>query len=154
MHNLCDERKCLYSRPDGCIGLQKGQSMEDSYVTVTCAIIRHNDTVLIARRKKGAEAGRWEFPGGKVEEGETPEESLVREMKEECNVSVHVGSFLAESLHQYEAFSVRLLAYETELLSIDFCLCDHDEVRWVPPAELLSYDLAAADIPIARLLSS
>lgn len=128
--------------------------MKDPYVTVTCAVIQRNGAVLIARRKNGAQAGKWEFPGGKVEEGETPEESLAREMKEECSVSVRVGTFLAESLHHYENFSIRLLAYEAELLSGDLHLSDHDEVRWVPQCSLLSHDLAAADIAIARVLSS
>lgn len=128
--------------------------MKDPFITVTCAIIRRNGAVLIARRKKGAMAGKWEFPGGKVEQGETPEESLAREMKEEFNVSVRVGSFLAESLHSYKNFSIRLLAYETELLSSDLYLSDHDEVRWVLPGDLLSHDLAAADIAIARTFPS
>ncbi|MHC9541485.1 MAG: (deoxy)nucleoside triphosphate pyrophosphohydrolase [Vulcanimicrobiota bacterium] len=128
--------------------------MKDPYVTVTCAVIRCNGAVLIAKRKNGAQAGKWEFPGGKVEEGETPEESLAREMKEECSVSVRVGAFLAESLHRYENFSIRLLAYEAELLSGDLHLSDHDEVRWVSQCSLLSHDLAAADIAIARVLAS
>jgi len=126
--------------------------MEDRCITVTCAIIRRGDAVLIARRKNGALAGKWEFPGGKVEEGETPEESLAREMKEECSVSVRVGRLLAECLHHYEALSVHLLAYEAELLSCDMMLSDHDEVRWVRRDEILSQDLAAADIVIAKML--
>lgn len=123
-------------------------------INVTAAIIKNTQgEVLIARRKLGkALAGYWEFPGGKIEEGETPEESLARELKEEMNLNVQVGDFIGENTHCYEGFSIRLMAYEVVILAGDMKLTDHDAIQWVVPNKLGCYPLAPADIPLARTL--
>ena len=80
---------------------------------VTAAIILRDDRVLLARRSSGQKlAGFWEFPGGKVEAGETPESCLARELEEELGIGVHVGRKFAESLHQYRSreFSYRCIS--------------------------------------------
>ena len=122
---------------------------------VTAAIVLRGSQVLIAKRKAGGPlGGLWEFPGGKIEPGETPEECLARELEEELGVTAVVGRFVASSRFAYDDREIELLAYEVELGSGPFVLTSHDEVRWVSPAELLDLELAPADVPIARLLVS
>ncbi len=123
-------------------------------ICVTAAIITDNDNrILIARRKPGKSlAGYWEFPGGKIEDGETPEESLARELKEEMNLVVRVGSFVGENVHHYEGFSIRLMAYQTEIVTGEMQLTDHDQVVWVTMDEMKEYRLAPADVPLLEMM--
>lgn len=122
-------------------------------IQVTAAIFRDQGRVLICRRKPGIRhAGKWEFPGGKIEEGESPEFCLVREMKEEFNISVSVGSFFAENIFQYGRGPVHLLAFHVKWLSGDMQPRDHDQLKWVNPLVLGEYDLLPADIPFADKL--
>jgi 8-oxo-dGTP diphosphatase len=122
-------------------------------ITVTAAIMEREGTILIARRKRGdRQSGKWEFPGGKLEEGETPEVCLRRELQEEFSIDVVVGGFIGRSSHRYSHGEIELLAYRVTHLSGDFQLHDHEEIRWVLPADLPSYDFSAADIPIVTLL--
>jgi len=122
-------------------------------ITVTAAVLEKDGRILIARRKRGDRlADKWEFPGGKIEKGETPEDCLRREMLEEFGIDVVVGGFVGRSLHAYPHVEIDLLAYRAEHISGDFHLHDHEEIRWVPPADLPSHDFSAADIPIVKLL--
>lgn len=120
-------------------------------IDVTAAIIVKDNKIFAARRKSGVHlAGFWEFPGGKLEEGETPEQCLARELLEELNITVRVGRFVGESIYDYGTKVIRLLAYEVEHLSGDFELIDHDEMRWLAKAELDGIDWAPADIPLVN----
>ena len=123
--------------------------------TVTAAIMRVDGKILIAQRKKGdALEHKWEFPGGKMEPGETPEQCLARELMEEFGIQTRVKDFFASSIFAYQHIKIELLAYDVEYLSGQFQLHDHQEIRWVPPAELDMYDFSEADIPIASKLQS
>lgn len=120
---------------------------------VVAAVLQKDRRVLIARRKEGKSmAGFWEFPGGKVEEGEDPKEALKRELQEEMDVLVTVGDFVGECVHDYPNFTIRLSAYacftKDEILSST----DHDQIKWILPKEWSDYDLAPADIPIMKQL--
>jgi len=120
---------------------------------VTAAIMLDKNLVFIARRAKGQScAGGWEFPGGKIEIGESPEQCLCRELFEEFEVEVRVGDFFAESIYEYSQGVIRLMAYFVTPLSNSFQLRVHDEYRWVKISELLSCGLLPADIPIAEKL--
>lgn len=120
-------------------------------IDVSAAIILKDKKVLAARRKQGAHlAGYWEFPGGKVEQGETPEQCLARELQEEFRITSRIGAFVAESIYDYGNKIVRLLAYQVEHVSGDFQLIDHDELRWLPLEELSSVEWAPADIPLVK----
>ncbi|HON24241.1 MAG TPA: (deoxy)nucleoside triphosphate pyrophosphohydrolase, partial [Syntrophales bacterium] len=122
--------------------------------TVTAAVLERDGRILIARRKRGDRmADKWEFPGGKLEEGETPEACLRREMQEEFGIEVAVGPFVGRSLHAYPHGEIDLVAYRVNHLCGVFQLRDHEEIRWVCPADLGFYDFSAADIPIARMLA-
>lgn len=121
--------------------------------TVTAAVMEKDGMILIARRKRGNRmADKWEFPGGKLERGETPEACLWREMREEFGIDVAVGPLIGRNLHAYPHGKIDLMAYRVTHLSGDFHLHDHEEILWVRPADLESYDFSAADVPIAAIL--
>ncbi|TNF48604.1 MAG: 8-oxo-dGTP diphosphatase MutT [Bacteroidetes bacterium] len=117
-------------------------------IEVVCAIIRNDEgKIFIARRATHKSmAGKWEFPGGKIEEGETPQEALKREMEEGFGVTIEVGEYVGENVHHYPTFSIRLIAYEIKHLSGEFALTDHDQIHWATNEELKEVDLAEADV--------
>ncbi len=120
-------------------------------IDVTAAIIEKNGRVLAARRKSGSHlAGFWEFPGGKLEEGETAKECLQREMAEEFGISVKIGRFVGESVYDYGSKTVRLLAFYVNHVAGRFQLIDHDELRWLSLEELSQIEWAPADIPLVE----
>jgi len=122
-------------------------------IDVTAAILTQAGRVLIARRKPGAsQAGMWEFPGGKVRQGETPEKCLKREIREELGLDIAVGTFLGESIHAYAGQSIRLLAYCAHIEAGAPVLNDHAEVKWVRFDELGRFTFCAADMPFVRML--
>jgi len=122
-------------------------------ISVTAAVLEKDGRILIARRKRGDRlADKWEFPGGKIEEGETPEVCLRRELQEEFGIDVVVGRFVGRSRHAYPHVEIDLLAYRATHVSGDFKLYDHEEIRWIHPADLHHYDFSDADLPIVRIL--
>ncbi|SFS43894.1 8-oxo-dGTP diphosphatase [Zhouia amylolytica] len=122
-------------------------------MNVVCAIIYRDDKVFIARRKQGKSmASKWEFPGGKIEENESEVEALKRELIEELGMSVDIHKKLGSNIHNYDDFTINLIAYSCEFKSATFTLTDHDQYIWVEPKNLSKYDLAEADIPIANLI--
>ena len=121
---------------------------------VTAAIIVDDGRVMITRRREGEKlAGAWEFPGGKVEPGETLQDCLVRELREELGVITEVGQVLAESEYHYEHGSIQLVALDTHIISGEITLTVHDKIEWVRPDDLLNFSLAPADISIAKHLA-
>lgn len=126
---------------------------ESHFIDVAAAVFRQNDSVMVARRAKGQHLEyKWEFPGGKIEKNETPEECLHRELKEEFGITVEVGEYVGESVFSYPDKDVRLLAYQVKLLSGNFSLNVHDKIDWVKIKNLPCVDLAGADIPISSIL--
>ena len=122
-------------------------------IKVVCGVIYKDNKILLCRRKPGKFLeGYWEFPGGKVEDDETNEDSLIRELQEELEMVVEVESFFATSEHHYEKFSIELIAYKCIYKTSNFKLTDHDKYEWVKPNDLLNWKLAPADIPIAEKL--
>ena len=81
-------------------------------ITITAAILMKDNRILIAQRKHSDKLpGKWEFPGGKIEDNETPEECLKRELKEELNIDISIKAFFTESIYSYPDFKIRLIAY-------------------------------------------
>lgn len=120
---------------------------------VTAAFLEKDGKILIARRKPGAAlAGKWEFPGGKLEAGETPEACLKRELMEEFGVKTRIGAFICSSKFEYKHLPIELLVYRAYHVAGGFELRDHDQLAWVTLAELKAYDFAAADIPVVEHL--
>ena len=122
---------------------------------VTAAIIEHDGRYLLARRAPEQNlAGYWEFPGGKIEANETPEDCLIRELREELHLETRVLEHFCNSVYHYEKGAINLMAYRTEILDGEIQLTVHDEVGWFLPPEMLKLNLAPADIPIAERLAS
>lgn len=106
-------------------------------VKVAAAVIMRDNKILIAKRNKGdALGGLWEFPGGKLEEGETPEATLRREIEEELGAEIEVGSFIGKNLHNYPHISIELYAYYAYCLKGEFKALEHQELKWVQASEL------------------
>jgi 8-oxo-dGTP diphosphatase len=106
-------------------------------IAVAAAVIIRGGRVLLARRRpEKARGGLWEFPGGKVEAGEAPEQALVREMAEEFCCRISVESFLGAETHDYPDLRVRILAFLAQLESTITCMTDHDARAWMSAAEL------------------
>lgn len=125
-----------------------------STLIVTAAIIERDGKVLLTRRKPGKPyGGLWEFPGGKVEEGEDPKACIVREIEEELAMSVAVVSVFDTVFHVYPEKAVLLIAYLCRWIEGVPRNIEVDEHSWVSREELLSYDLLAADIPLAEKLA-
>jgi 8-oxo-dGTP diphosphatase len=128
--------------------------MDNAPRVVTAAIAQRGNLVLIARRGPGERlAGLWEFPGGKLEPGETPESCLARELREEFGVEVVVQDFFMNSVYHYGHGAIDLHAYFVAWPEQPHQLHVHDEIRWVPSRLLLDHTLAPADIPIAIALA-
>lgn len=128
---------------------EKNIRSEPALLKVTAAIIAKGEFVLAARKKQGLHlAGYWEFPGGKIEVGESPEECLARELLEEFGVRCEIGMFLGESIYDYGNKIIHLLGYYASHREGCFRLTDHDMIRWLLPSELTSLAWAPADIPL------
>ena len=121
-------------------------------VIVVAALIEKNNKVLIARRSTGDSnvLGKWEFPGGKVEENENELRAIEREILEEFELVVKANKFIINNICEYPTKTVDLRLYSCSYLSGDFKLHDHSEYRWVSKENILDYDLALADIPLAK----
>ena len=121
---------------------------------VTAAVIIKDNSVLIAQRAGDDKlGGKWELPGGKIELGETPQECLKREIKEELDVEINVLNFFAESIYTYQSGTIKLMAYWCKWISGDLTLKVHSKIVWANQSELNLYDFAPADIPLVKKLS-
>jgi 8-oxo-dGTP diphosphatase len=124
-------------------------------IKVTAAILEKDGRLIIAQRKsKDHLGGKWEFPGGKIEPGETPEECLARELKEEFSIEVSIGNFLGSNIHHYDHISIELMAFRTIWVGGELNSTDHKDYKWVTIDELDQFDFAPADRPFVDKLIS
>lgn len=118
-------------------------------IDVVAALIECEGKLLLARRDASSDqAGLWEFPGGKVETGESQPSALVRELQEELGIKATVEEFIATSESQQPARLNRLHGWRVSGFTGTITLQCHSEIRWVAPDDVLSFDLAPADIPL------
>jgi 8-oxo-dGTP diphosphatase len=122
-------------------------------INVVGGIIRKDGKILIAQRGQHKSLpGKWEFPGGKIEDGESPEQALERELLEEFGIAVMIQEHFHTNIHFYPTFDIRLICYNCIFVQGEFSLTDHDQVQWCDPRDLLKYDFAEADMAAVRLL--
>lgn len=115
-------------------------------IVVAAAVIIRDGRVLLTRRAQGQHlAGMWEFPGGKLEARESPEDALVRECREECGIEVEVNEILDVTHHRYPDKDVLLLFYRCELRAGEVRHLQVADHAWVAPSELDHYPLPPAD---------
>ena len=124
-------------------------------LVAACALIDPDGRVLIAQRPPGkAMAGLWEFPGGKIEPGESPEQALIRELKEELGITVKepcLAPFTFAS-HRYPDFHLLMPLYVCRRWEGTVTPSEHSAVKWVRPRELASYPMPPADLPLIPML--
>jgi 8-oxo-dGTP diphosphatase len=119
------------------------------HIHVACAIIEKNGKVLATQRGAAMSSPmKWEFPGGKIDDGESPEECLRREVGEEIGVTVNVVLALSPHTHRYDTFAVTLYPFVCTISSGQIILHEHAALRWLKPEELHTLDWVDADPPI------
>lgn len=124
-------------------------------INVVGAVLTRDQTVLAARRSTEMSLpGMWEFPGGKIEPNESPEQALRRELEEELLCPADIGSLIETTEHEYDFGIVVLTTYYCSLAGTEPRLTEHSEIRWVPVNELDRLDWAPADLPaVTRVMS-
>lgn len=122
---------------------------------VVGAVIVSAERVLAAKRgSSGSLPNMWEFPGGKIEDGESPQEALAREIGEELFVDIRVGEEILTTTHDYDFGTVTLTTYYCEIRSGTPQLTEHAALRWLTPDELSSVEWAPADVPAVERIRS
>ena len=119
---------------------------------VAAAIIREGGRIFATQRGYGEFKDFWEFPGGKVEPGETPEEALVREIREELDTEISVGERAARVEYDYPEFHLSMECFFAEVVSGGLVLKEHEAARWLSGEELDSVDWLPADLELIERL--
>lgn len=123
--------------------------LNKKHIQVTCAIIEHDGFVLAAQRSATMSLPfKWEFPGGKIQSGETPEECLHREIYEELGIKIFIYKYLPLVTHNYPSITVTLHPFICTIKNGGMKLNEHAEVIWLPPRKLFELDWAEADLPV------
>ena len=123
-------------------------------IDVVAAVIVKEDLELYVQRGPGGSLpGLWEFPGGKIESGETPQQALAREITEELKFKVAVGEKVTTTIHEYDFGIVNLSTFYCELVEGTPQLVEHSQLVWSDPKDLRELEWAPADLPAVNLIS-
>ena len=118
---------------------------------VVAALIWENNKFMICQRPANkARALLWEFVGGKVESGETKEDALIRECKEELNILLSVGDVFMDVVHQYPDITVHLTLFNATIAEGEPQKLEHNDIKWITPSEITNYDFCPADEEILK----
>lgn len=124
-------------------------------ISVVAALITHDNKILCMQRKESKYdyiSRKFEFPGGKIEEGESEVDALKRELMEEMDMEVKVGNKFLSVEHEYPDFVLNMQVYACQASSTEFVRKEHISHVWAPKQELLTLDWAAADLPVVHKL--
>ena len=120
-------------------------------INVTCAIIYLNNKILVTQRSEMMKLPlKWEFPGGKLEDGESEIDCVKREIKEEINIDIEVLAKLSNSIFDYGVFKINLIPFIANYVSGEIILSEHKDYKLLDKTELLDLDWAEADLPIVK----
>lgn len=122
-------------------------------IRVVAAIIVENDKIFATQRGYGEFKGGWEFPGGKIEEGETPQQALVREIKEELDTEIEVGELVERVEYDYPQFHLSMDCFLCKIKAGKLVLKEHEDARWLGRDELGSVEWLPADEGLVEKLS-
>ena len=137
------------------VSTSKSDSNESKRIEVVAAIIEKDGKILICRRAENkTRALKWECPGGKIEPGETPEQAVLRECREELDVDLCVKGEFMRVLHSYPDIEIQLTVFRTAIIGSDPRCIEHKEIRFVYPSELADFELCPADITVAEKIIS
>ena len=120
-------------------------------ISVSCLVLFHEGKILAAQRGTSMDlAGYWEFPGGKMESGESPENCLHREIKEELGIEIQILKRLRPVLHSYPNKEIQLIPFLATWRSGSITLLEHTQFQWLDRRDLLAFPWAPADVPIVK----
>ena len=122
-------------------------------IEVVAGVIKDGDRIFATQRGYGDQKGGWEFPGGKMEPGETPEQALVRELKEELAVEVCVGEKICTVEYDYPKFHLTMHCFWATIVSGEIKLLEHEDARWLDRENLNSVNWLPADIEVVNHLA-
>ena len=127
-------------------------SAERKTIKVVAAIIRDGDRIFATQRGHGDFKGGWEFPGGKIEPGETPQEAIAREVREELNTEIAVGDRVDTIEYDYPTFHLSMECFWATVVSGELVLTEHTDAKWLTKEELGSVEWLPADIGLIEKL--
>ena len=123
-------------------------------IEVVAAVIIQNNRVFATQRGYGDFKDGWEFPGGKVESGETPEEALIREIREELDVEISVDTFLCTVDYDYPKFHLTMHCYLCSIISGELILLEHEAAKWLDKDSVWTVDWLPADVEVVKALEN
>lgn len=121
--------------------------------TIAGVILNEKNQILCTLRDKSKfeyVSYKWEFPGGKVEQGETQHQTLKRELMEELGINVEIGDFFYQVEHDYPDFHLSMTLFKCKLIDKELTLNVHKDIKWLDAKDIMSLDWAEADIPVAK----
>jgi len=133
---------------------KENRSMAQALIEVSCAVIMDGDLVLATQRSElMPHPLKWEFPGGKLKAGETPESCIIREIREELGVEIFVLQLLPSVKHFYSKSAIKLIPFVCTIRQGDIDLSEHRSYRWVHRSELEAIDWLDADVEVVALVN-
>jgi len=134
---------------------KENSTAEKTEIEVTCALLMDGQQVLVTQRSEHMpHPGKWEFPGGKIRSGESPEKCIIREIREELGIGITVWELLPTVIHSYGKEKIKLIPFICRWVEGEIHLAEHHSFRWVHLDDLEHLDWLEADVEIVALLKN